>query len=80
MLLIMISSGPLAGGHLQSKREEMQGKMGIWVPFAIVRVLVVEKPMKRNDHEQVHEHDYERDRTAGCAFAVAHYNRSALRP
>jgi hypothetical protein len=79
----MISSGPLAGGHLQSEQGEMQGEMGVWVPVVIVLmlVLVIEKPMKQNDHEQEHEHDYEKSWIAGgCALAVAHYNRSALRP
>jgi len=27
----------------------------------LLLVLVIEKPMKRNDHEQEHEHDYERE-------------------
>ena len=33
------------------------------------------------EHEHEHEHDYEKSRiVGGCALAVAHYNRSALRP
>jgi hypothetical protein len=58
----MISSGPLAGGHLQSEQREMQ----VWCSIVIVLmlVLVLEKPTKQNDHEHEHEHDYEKSRIA----------------
>jgi hypothetical protein len=38
--------------------------MGVWVPL----VLVIEKPMKRNDHEEEHEHDYEEGPDGGLCF------------
>ena len=79
----MISSGPLAGGHLQSEQGEMQGKMGVWVPVVIVLVLLlmIVPFHELFEHEHEHEHDYEKSRiVGGCALAVAYYNRNALRP
>ena len=47
--------------------------MGVWVPLLIVLVLVL-------FHGVDPDPDHEHDRLVGCAFAAAHYNRSALRP
>ena len=57
----MISSGPLAGGHLQSEQGEMQGKMGVQVPLAIVLVLLVVIVLIHGlfDHEHEQEHAHE---------------------
>jgi hypothetical protein len=48
----MISSGPLAGGHLQSEQGEMQGKMGIWVPVVLLLMIVLFRGLF--DHEREH--------------------------
>ena len=80
----MDSSGPLAGGHFQSlegknqRKDEPRGIFASYLLLLIVILILLFPPVARD-----HEHDQDQRGVGlevGCALAVAHYNRSALRP